>query len=89
MLTQLNPCIPMTIINKGKGFAVAVIDYSQEHDLLWVVVTDEGGEIWCVPNSLVRVQANWSLLRTKPALPAPEKWTVDPATGKKEVYAGQ
>ena len=24
---------------------------------------DEGGEVWCVPNPLVRLQANWSMGR--------------------------
>ena len=42
---------------------MAVIDYGPEFDLLWVVAMDEGGEIWCVPNPQVRMQANWSLGR--------------------------
>lgn len=63
MFTQLNPCIPVQVEGKGKGVAVAVIDYSQEHDLMWVVITDAAGEFWCVPNALLRAQANWSLGR--------------------------
>lgn len=59
MLTQLNPSIPMDT-PKGRGFAIAVIDYSIEHSLLWVVAIDKTREIWCVPNRDVRIQANWS-----------------------------
>ena len=43
---------------------VAVIDYGQEHNLIWVTALDENGEIWCAPNPKVRVQANWTLGRT-------------------------
>ncbi len=49
--------------SKGDGLAFAVIDYGIEHDLLWVVALDDSGEIWCVPNSEVRVAANWSIGR--------------------------
>ena len=59
MLTQLNPSIPMDT-PKGRGLALAVIDYGQEHNLLWVVTLDTSGEIWCVPNRDVRVPPNWS-----------------------------
>ena len=60
MFTQLNPPLPLTTIAKGRGYAVAVIDYGLEHDLLWVVALDDSGEIWCVPNAEVRMQPNWS-----------------------------
>lgn len=49
--------------SKGDGLAFAVIDYGIEHDLLWVVALDANGEIWCVPNSEARVEANWSIGR--------------------------
>jgi len=45
--------------------------------LLWVVGLDDGGEIWCVPNPQVRLQANWSMGRSK-----------KPATGKVTAIAG-
>ena len=61
--TQLNPCIPMTVEGKGKGSAIAVIDYGQEHNLIWVVALDESGEIWCSPNPIVRMRANWTMGR--------------------------
>lgn len=73
--TQLNPCIPMTVEGKGKGSAIAVIDYGQEHNLIWVVALDESGEIWCSPNPKVRLQGNWTMGRTvtpPPALVAAE-----------------
>jgi hypothetical protein len=59
MFTQLNPSIPMDT-PKGRGLALAVIDYGQEHNLLWVVTLNTSGEIWCVPNSDARVTPNWS-----------------------------
>jgi hypothetical protein len=63
MFTQLNPTIPVTVTDKGKGYAIGVIDYGQEHHLLWVVVLDSGGEIWTVANPKVRVQKNWTMGR--------------------------
>jgi hypothetical protein len=69
VFAQLNPTLPVEVIGKGKGYAIAVIDYGQEHHLMWVVVTDDGGEIWTVPNPQVRVQNNWTMGRSpkKPA----------------------
>jgi hypothetical protein len=61
--TQLAPPIPVDIIGKGKGHAFAVIDYGQEHNLIWVTGLSETGEIWCAPNPLVRLQANWTMGR--------------------------
>jgi len=59
VFTQLNPSIPMET-PKGKGLAIAVIDYGLEHSLLWVVAIDATREVWCVPNADVRMQTNWS-----------------------------
>jgi hypothetical protein len=64
-LTQLDPPIPLTVIDKGDGYAVAVIDYGQEFDLLWVVALNDSGEIWSAPNPKVRMQGNWSMGRAK------------------------
>ena len=63
--TQLDPPIPLSVLDKGDGYAVAVIDYGQEFDLLWVVAMNDSGEIWSAPNSQVRMQANWSMGRTR------------------------
>lgn len=65
MFTRLDPPIPVHVIDRGPGQAFAVIDYGAEHHLLWVVGMDDGGEIWSAPNPSVRLQANWSLGRTK------------------------
>jgi hypothetical protein len=51
---------------------VAVIDYGQEFDLLWVVALNDSGEIWCAPNPRVRMQANWSMGRKKPPVKGEE-----------------
>ena len=61
--TQLSSPMPIFVIGKGKGLAVAVLDYGPEHDLVWVTAIDETGELWCAPNPQVRMQANWTLGR--------------------------
>ncbi|WP_443969526.1 hypothetical protein [Sphingobium sp. CR28] len=66
--TQLEPPLPLTVIDKGDGLALAVIDYGPEHNLLWVTAIDATGEIWCAPNPKVRMQGNWSMQRPKPVL---------------------
>jgi len=63
MILQLNPTIPMHVIGKGDGHAIAIIDYSQEHHLLWVVAINETGEIWTVENPSVRLLKNITLGR--------------------------
>ncbi|MXP14157.1 hypothetical protein GRI44_05265 [Altererythrobacter confluentis] len=64
MLTQLNPTIPVTVIDKGAGYAIAVIDYGQEHNLIWVTAITSTGEIWCAPNPKVRMDTNWTMGRS-------------------------
>lgn len=58
--TQLNPPIPLHVLEKGDGYALAVIDYGQEHNLIWVTAIDSTGEIWCAPNPKVRMLKNWT-----------------------------
>ena len=60
MLLQLNPPLPVTTV-KGQGFAHFLIDYSQEHDLVWVVFMKEGGECWSLSNKDIRLDANFTL----------------------------
>jgi hypothetical protein len=67
--TQLEPPLPLTVIGKGDGFAFAVIDYGQEHNLMWVTGITATGEIWCAPNPTVRLQGNWSMGRARPVEP--------------------
>lgn len=56
----------MHVTDKGSGLAHLVIDYGPEHDLVWVVSLDDGGDIWCVRNPLVRMPWNETLGRVKP-----------------------
>jgi hypothetical protein len=63
MITQINPPLPLEVLNKGKGYAHFLIDYSQEHDLYWVVFMDESRECWTVSNKEVRIQENVTLGR--------------------------
>lgn len=62
MILQLNPALPMET-PKGKGWAHFLIDYSQEHDLLWVVFLDGNGECWTFPNPQVKITTNFSIGR--------------------------
>ena len=50
------------VMDGMKGYAFLVIDYSQEHDLLYVCAMDNG-EIWTLNNKTIRVQNNISLGR--------------------------
>jgi hypothetical protein len=62
-MLQLNPTIPIIRISDSmKGFAFILIDYSQEHDLLFVCAMDDG-EIWTLNNKEIRMQKNISLER--------------------------
>jgi hypothetical protein len=64
MILQLNPTIPIIrISDKMNGYAILIIDYSQEHHLLFVCAMDNG-EIWTLNNKEIRVQKNISLERS-------------------------
>jgi hypothetical protein len=63
MILQLNPTIPIIrMSDKMYGYAFIVIDYSQEHHLLFVCAMDNG-EIWTLNNKEIRIQSNISLDR--------------------------
>jgi hypothetical protein len=63
MILQLNPMIPMTRKSDGmKGYAFLVIDYSQEHYILFVCAMDNG-DIWALNNKELSMQSNLSLGR--------------------------
>lgn len=64
MIVQLNPTIPLTT-PKGDGYAVALIDYGEDHDLKWVVIQTDTGEIWTWNNDKVRGVKNITADRTK------------------------
>ncbi|MBC2665544.1 hypothetical protein H7F51_08415 [Novosphingobium flavum] len=65
MFTQLNPAIPLHVLGKGPGYAFGLIDYGQEHNLIWVTALDDSGEIWCAPNPTVRFGRNWTMGRAE------------------------
>ncbi|WP_230291308.1 hypothetical protein [Croceicoccus sp. Ery5] len=73
MFTQLNPTIPVHVLGKGHGYAFGMIDYGQEHNLIWVTAIDETGEIWCAPNPQVRLGRNWTMGRGENPLIAADK----------------
>lgn len=63
MVLQLNPMIPILRVSDNmKGFAFILIDYSQEHNLLFTCAMDDG-EIWTLSNLEIRMQENISLGR--------------------------
>jgi len=62
-MLQLNPTIPIVRVSDNmKGYAFLVIDYSQEHDLLFTCAMDNG-EIWTYSNKDIRMQENITLNR--------------------------
>lgn len=56
MMMQLNPALPI-VTPKGKGLAQVLIDYGPEHDLIWVVIQDDG-ECWSWRNQDIRGERN-------------------------------
>lgn len=63
MILQLNPTLPINRVSDGmSGYAFLVIDYSQEHDLLFTCAM-QNGEIWTLSNKEIRMQDNISLDR--------------------------
>jgi hypothetical protein len=66
MMLQLNPMLPIVRnSDKMKGYAFMVIDYSQEHDLLFTCAMDNG-EIWTLNNKEISISNNISLRRHNP-----------------------
>jgi hypothetical protein len=62
-MLQLNPMLPIKrISDKMEGYAFLVIDYSQEHDLLFTCAMDNG-QIWTLNNKEITVCKNISLER--------------------------
>ena len=60
MIIQLDPTIPLDTPN-GPAKAHFLIDYGQEHHLLWVCFQDDTGECWTWPNTKVKLQKNISM----------------------------
>jgi hypothetical protein len=62
-MLQLNPTIPIVRLSDGmNGYAMVIIDYSQEHHLLFVCAM-ANAEIWTLSNKDIRMQDNISLGR--------------------------
>ena len=59
MLTQLTTPIPLQT-PKGIAWAVAVIDYGPQWDLLWVTFIHSSGECWTFHNKNVRLEENYT-----------------------------
>lgn len=74
-LLQLSPSLPVLVTSKGNapGRCHFLLDYGEEHHVLWDVVMDVGGEVWWVPNPDVRVVANFSLGRVAGPVKNPHK----------------
>ena len=60
MMLQLNPPIPVDT-PKGPAYAHMTIDYSQEHNLLFVCFIRATGECWIFPNRDVRLEMNLTM----------------------------
>ena len=60
MILQLDPALPLATV-KGPGFAHFLIDYGQEHDLIWVIFLKESGQCWCLSNKDVRMEQNFTM----------------------------
>ena len=62
-ILQLNPPLPVCVINKGDALCHFLIDYGPESHLYWVCFMDETGECWTMDNTCIRAQKNISLGR--------------------------
>lgn len=63
-MLQLNPTIPVySLEHKQEGYALVILDYSQEHNTLFLVGLDNG-EVWWIKQSQLRLCKNISLDRT-------------------------
>lgn len=62
-MIQLNPMLPIfRVSDEMEGYAFLIIDYSQEHNLLFTCAMDNG-EIWTLSNQEIRFSKNISLNR--------------------------
>jgi hypothetical protein len=62
-MLQLNPMLPIVRVSDGmEGYAFLVIDYSQEHHILFTCAMDDG-QIWTLNNKEIRFCKKISLYR--------------------------
>ena len=64
-MLRLDPPIPV-MTPKGKAWAHVLIDYSQEHHLVWVCFQDDSGQCWSWQNKDIRIQTNPTMGRDGP-----------------------
>jgi len=77
MILQLNPMIPIyRVSDKMEGYAFLVIDYSQEHNILFTCAMDDG-EVWTLSNKEIRFYKNISLDRLNNKTIKKKKSSVD------------
>jgi hypothetical protein len=69
-MMQLNPPLPVDT-PRGPAYAHMVIDYSQEHYVLFVCFLCETGECWVLPNRDVKLQQNLTMGVRVPKAAAP------------------
>lgn len=66
MMLQLDPTVPLDT-PLGKAHAHMVIDYGQEHHLLWVTFIDATGECRTYSNPQIRLRKNETMgIRVEP-----------------------
>jgi hypothetical protein len=70
MMMQLDPPLPVDT-PRGPAYAHLVIDYSQEHYVLFVCFLCDTGECWVLPNRDVKLQQNLTMGVRAPKAVAP------------------
>lgn len=63
MIIQLNPSIPVHVMDKGKGEAIGWLDYGKEDHLIWIVAMNNTGEVWLETNPNIRLLPNYTIGR--------------------------
>lgn len=63
-ILQLDPMIPVYVPSrKCEGYAFALINYSQEHHVIYGVALDGSGEVWWLANPEIRFCINRTMGR--------------------------
>ena len=64
MIIQLDPTIPMET-PKGPAKAHFLIDYGQEHHLIWVCFQNDTGECWTWSNPQIKIEENVTMMHVR------------------------
>lgn len=62
-LLQLSIQIPVHVKDRGNGMAIGWLDYSEEHNLIWIVAMNDTGEVWLEQNQNIRLLNNYTMGR--------------------------